>query len=138
MDIKKGLSKVLNLFSKGETVHPSASVILLLFLGLITVGYCWFIFLAIHIFLLFNESVIQSALPLISRFAADHVLFWQVLAVLSFIINFFLSRMTAKKNNMAVDYKQMALFHLCWLFLCLLLHAIGILSPFIMRVYIIQ
>jgi|GEM_PF-4679165 len=91
--------------------------------AMLTVAYCSFVFYAFHFFEFF-ASAHQTALPLLSRITAQHVTLWQGLAVVSFLTN--------------IIWRKREIDHLIFLFLCILFHAVGMMFPFFMPVYVIR
>lgn len=66
--------------------------------AMLTVGYCAFVFYTFHLFSSFIVSK-EIALPFLSRATTQHLLLWQGLAVVSFLVNV----VWRKKRNRSSD-----------------------------------
>ena len=121
-----------------EKIVSKLDVLLWVLLGALTAAYSWFVYLCLNAYSLLVVQSHSVLLPFFSKMTTTHPHVWQALAVASLIINVAWAKITADKNRTTSVFVTAAILHTGWLFLCLLLHAIGMLYPLISRAYIIK
>jgi len=113
-------------------------ILLYAVLLILTIGYCWLIDLGISMFCLIVSLKPYTALPLPTRWLSMHQLPWQLLAFASLLLNFLWALHGEKKNAEGRGHLYAAVLHTSWLLLCLIAHGLGMLLPFVTRVYVIR
>ena len=106
-------------------------------LFMVTAGYCWFIELAMGAFRILLENWELTCWPVLTEVSAIHPLPWQILAVVSLLINCLLAFLWKKEGAVSGRHTTAAICHICWVLTCFFLHGIGMLTPFIIRAYVI-
>ncbi len=107
-------------------------------LVIITAGYCWFIELALGAFRLLLANYKYTCWPNLTEVLAIHPLPWQILAVMSLLANSLLAFLWKKEASSFEKHLAGAFCHVCWIVICFFLHGIGMLEPFIFRVYVLE
>ena len=105
---------------------------------LLTIGYSWLIDLGFSAYRLFLSLNKYTALPVPTHWLSLHQLPWQILAFASLLCNFLWALHGEKKNADGRGHLYAAVLHANWLLLCLIAHVLGMLLPFIARVYVID
>lgn len=108
-----------------------------LLLVMITAGYCWFIELAMGAFKVLLANWELTCWPALTEVLAIHPLPWQILAVISLLMNSLLVFIWKKEGDVSGRHTNAAICHMCWVLICFFLHGIGMLTPFIIRAYVI-
>jgi len=121
-----------------EKMNSKSDLLILALMAAMTVAYCSFVYLAINAFLLLVVQSYKISLPFVSRIAASPAHYWQILAIISFSANTAWALGKRNDDKTTSVFIRAAIIHYGWLFLCLLLHLIGMLLPFISRVYVIK
>jgi hypothetical protein len=119
-------------------MQKKLSVILFLLMLMVTIAYCGLIYLGLNAFQILVVASNKIEESKLSRITADNIMFWQSLAVFSLVANFFWAWINGRKNRTDVDYLTAVVIHFSWLFLCLLLHLVGMLLPFESWAYVIK
>ena len=119
-------------------MRQTRNIVLILLLLLMTIAYCWFIYLIMGLFrvLLTNWGI--SALPNITAYLSVKPLPWQILAFISLIVNVSIGFFIFKKENDPNAFLGTAICHITWIFTCFLMHGVGFLFPFIIKVIVIK
>ncbi len=104
---------------------------------LLTIGYSWLIDLGFSAYRLFLSLNKYTALTVPTHWLSMRQLPWQILACASLLLNFLWALRGEKKNADGRSHLYAAVLHANWLLLCLVAHVLGMLLPFVVRVYVI-
>lgn len=113
-------------------------ILLYAVLLLLTAGYAGLVDQASAAFGQFISREGLTALPVPTLWLSLHPLPWQLLAFASLLLNFLWALRGEKKNPDGRGHLYAAVLHQGWLLLCLMAHVLGMLLPFIARVYVIK
>jgi len=111
--------------------------LLYVLLLLLTIGYAWLVDLAFAAFRMYLSLKSLDALPMPTLWLSIRPFSWQLLAFASLLLNFLWALRGEKKNPDGRGHLFAAVLHANWLLLCLIAHALGMLLPFVVRVYVI-
>jgi hypothetical protein len=118
-------------------MNRTKKILLYAILLLLTIGYSGLVDLAFAGFRQFLSRQSLTALPVPTLWLSLHPLPWQILAFASLLLNFLWALRVEKKNPDGRWHLYSAMLHQSWLLLCLIAHALGMLLPFVARVYVI-
>ena len=114
------------------------NIFLYIGLLLLTIGYCWLIWLGFIAYSAYFPANFYEDLPFITRITIYHqlpfpyhALPWQLLAVLSLILNFLWGLLRSKKLQSPDASIRPAICHIGWIVLSICWHGVGIFSSFI-------
>lgn len=115
-------------------------------MALLTIGYCWFIWLGTGLYAATVPTDIFTSMPLISKILAYndalpfpyHVLPWQVLAFASLGINFLWGRRRSQGMNSSQGHAIPVACHVGWILLSFCWNGVGMLLPLVTTVYVIK
>ncbi|MCU0237652.1 MAG: hypothetical protein MUC72_11300 [Acidobacteria bacterium] len=119
-------------------MNRARKILLYAMLLLLTIAYAGLIDQAFAVFRQFLSRQSLTALPVPTLWLSLHPLPWQLLAFASLLLNFFWARRGETKHADSRSHLYAAVLHAHWLLLCLIAHALGMLLPFIVRVYVID
>lgn len=113
----------------------------LLYVGLIvmTLGYCWWAWLALGISSTLFPPGMEKELPLVTRIAANFsaVWLWQTLAGISLVANFAWGMARSKNMSLWEAHSFPLICHMGWISGSFFWNAVGTLSPFLILAYAI-
>jgi len=112
----------------------------------LTVGYCWFIWLAVGVYARMLPQEVFATFPLISKILAYnhalpfpyYVLPWQILALASLTTNFLWGKRRSQRLNSPEGHVLPAACHVGWILLSFFFNGIGMLLPLVTKVYVIK
>jgi hypothetical protein len=115
-------------------------------MALLTIGYCWFIWLAVGAYATSLPKEFFAVFPPISKILAYdharpfpyHVLPWQILAVASLAINFLWGKRRSQRLNSPEGHGIPVACHIGWILLCLCWHGVGMLLPIVVITPVIK
>jgi len=113
-------------------------ILLYAVLLLLTIGYASLVDLGFGAYRNYLALKSLDALPIPTLWLSLRPLPWQLLAFASLLLNFLWARRGEKKNADGRSHLYAAALHANWLLLCLFAHALGMLLPFVVRVYVID
>ncbi len=116
----------------------TTNYLLLAFMLILTILYCCFIYLGMGLYLHFLKSQGIEAISNVTVVTCTSPLLWQILAVVSFVLNSFFAIFSSRKKRNSNPFVTAAALHVSWIFICLLVHGIGCLLPFFMWVPVLE
>ncbi len=119
-------------------MNRARKILLYAVLLLLTIGYAGLVDLAFAGFRQFLSRESLTALPVPPLGLSLHPLPWQLLAFASLLLHFLWALRGEKKNADGRGHLYAAVLHLGWLLLCIVAHLLGMLLPFVVRVYVIR
>jgi hypothetical protein len=114
------------------------TILLYAVLLLLTIGYSWLVDLGFAAFRQYLALRSLDALPLPSLWLSMRPLPWQLLAFVSLLLNSLWARHGERSCGDGRHNLYAAALHCAWILLCLTAHALGMLLPFVARVYVID
>jgi hypothetical protein len=114
------------------------TILLYAVLLLLTIGYSWLVDLGIVAFRQYLALRSLDALPLPSLWLSMRPLPWQLLAFVSLLLHSLWARHGERRGGDGRHHLYAAVLHCAWILLCLILHALGMLLPFVARVPVID
>ncbi len=116
----------------GATINRITNYLLLAFMLISTIMYCFFIYLGMGLYVSFLESQGITAFSNFTAVTSISPFVRQLLAVASLVLNSIFALFSSRNQGESNSFVTAAVFHISWLFSCLLAHGIGCLLPFFM------